>query len=109
MQEATAARYCDMTLPNFRTSVRAGLLPAGRTPATLAAAGLLLPVQAAVLPTMPLWHRAEIDAHSARIWGLDGSAALGQAEAIRTAREALDAFDPRRKRAAASHDRPARR
>lgn len=108
MQEATAARYCDMTLTNFRTSVRAGLLPAGRTPTSLVNAGLMQPAQAAILPPNPLWHRAEIDAHSARIWGLDGGVALGQAEAIRAAREALDAYTPKRKRAP-SADGAARR
>lgn len=95
MDERAAARFCTMSLKHFRAAVQVGLLPAGRRPADLARAGLIDATAAAKLDTLgPLWHRAEIEARAATLWGLEGQAAAGQAGRHAAAREALDAFRP---------------
>ena len=109
MDEATAARFCTMSRRNFTLAVQVGLLPAGRVPADFARAGMLDPAHAARLATLgPLWHRHEIEARAAQLWGLEGQAALGQAARAQQLQEALDAFDPARP-SAARQSRRARR
>ena len=93
LDERTAARFLSLALRDFRAAVEAGLMPAGRTPASLCRAGLVEPARAARLATLgPLWHRAELEARAAALYGLDGQAAVGQADRKTAAREALDAF-----------------
>jgi hypothetical protein len=100
LSERTAARMCDMTLRHFHLAVRAGLLPAGRTPQDLARAGLISAETAAQLAGLgPLWHRAEIETRAAALWGLEGDARLVQADRARAAQDALDAYQPGTRRA----------
>ena len=95
MDAATAARFCSLTRRDFAVAVEAGLLPSPRTPADLARAGLITAEGAARLATLgPLWHRAEIEARAAGLWGLEGQARVGQADRARAARDALDAYHP---------------
>jgi hypothetical protein len=95
MDERTAARFVSMTPRDFRVAVSAGLLPAPRAPADFASAGLITPAQAARLATLrPLWHRLEIEARLAHLFGLEGQARFGQAHRKAAAREALDAYTP---------------
>jgi hypothetical protein len=97
MDERTAARFCCMSLRDYRLAVQVGLLPAGRIPTDFARAGLLDAGHAARLATLgPLWHRAEIEARAATLWGLEGEARFGQAARAAAAQDALDAFQPRR-------------
>jgi hypothetical protein len=98
MDERTAARFCSMSLRDFRLAVQVGLMPAGRIPTDFARAGLLDAAHAARLATLgPLWHRAEIEARAATLWGLEGQARVGQAARAAAAQDALDAFQPRGK------------
>lgn len=96
MDEKTAARLVSMTLRDFRAAVDIGLLPAGRTPTALCRAGLIEPAGAARLATLgALWHRAELEARAAALFGLEGQATVGQADRKAAAIEALHAFAPR--------------
>ncbi|WP_191085662.1 hypothetical protein [Roseococcus microcysteis] len=112
LDEAGAARFLSMSQRDFRAALAAGLVPAGRRPSDMAAAGLLDPAHAARLATLgPLWHRGEIEAHAARLWGLEGQGSVGQATARITALDALHAFQPPRTRparAATPQARPTR-
>lgn len=95
LDERAASRMCSMPITSFRLAVRAGLLPAGRTPADMARAGLIPPETAATLAGIgPLWHRAEIEARAAELWGLEGQARFLQADRARAAQDALDAYRP---------------
>lgn len=98
MDERTAARMLSLALRDFRVAVEVGLLPVGRTPADFARAGLIDPAAAARLATLgPLWHRAEIEARAATLYGLEGQARVGQAARAAAAREALDDYTPPRR------------
>lgn len=104
LDERTAARMLSLALRDFRLGVQHGLLPAGRTPADFARAGLIDHAAAARLATLgPLWHRAEIEARAATLYGLEGQARVGQAAQAAAAQEALREFTPPRPAA-----RPAR-
>lgn len=95
LDEKRAADHVSMTLRDFRVAVSVGLLPAGRTPADFAGAGLIAPEAAARLAGLgPLWHRLEIETRAAALFGLEGQAAVRQAAGIRAAHEALDAYQP---------------
>ncbi len=108
LDEKTAARLVSLSLRDFRVAVDSGLLPSGRTPADLCRAGLIEPARAARLATLgPLWHRSEIEARAAALFGLEGQAAVGQADRKTAAIEALDAFKPRTP--APRHRNPPRR
>jgi hypothetical protein len=109
MTATMAARFVGMTARDFRAAVAAGLVPAGRTAADLAGAGLLRADRAPALEGIgPLWHRAEIETHTAHLWGLDGRAAVAQAHLDATLRETIDAFDPTARAPAARHGGAAR-
>ncbi len=109
MTAATAARFVGMPARDFRAAVAAGLVPAGRTAVQLAEAGLLRADRAASLADLgPIWHRAEIETHTAHLWGLDGRAAVAQAHLDATLRETIDAFDPTARAPAARHGGAAR-
>lgn len=106
MDERAAARFCSMGARDFRLAVQVGLLPAGRTPQDFARAGLIDATLAARLATLgPLWHRVEIEARAAMLWGLEGQAAVGQSARRQAARDALHDFQP----PAARQGRPPRR
>lgn len=106
MDAATAARFVCMTPRDFRAAVTAGLLPAGRTAADLAGAGLIPADRAACLAGLgAIWHRGEIEARAAHLFGLEGRATVTLTQARHTAREALDAYDPARPRKAALRHR----
>jgi hypothetical protein len=103
MDAATAARFVSMSASEFRTAVMVGLLPAGRTPAQLAGAGMLSADRAGALARLgPIWHRGEIESRAAHLFGLDATVAVAQSAARSTAREALDAYQPPRPRSAAA-------
>lgn len=108
MDAATAARFVSMSASEFRTAVMVGLLPAGRTAADLAGAGLIPADRAASLAGLgPIWHRGEIEARAAHLFGLEGRATVTLTQARNTAREALNAYDPTRPRKASlRHSRP---
>lgn len=110
MDAATAARFVSMSPAEFRLAVTVGLLPAGRRAADLAAAGLMDSDRAAALVALgAIWHRGEIEARAAHLFGLDATVAVAQSSARTTAREALDAYQPTRARPAAPRQsRPAR-
>lgn len=111
MDEATAARFVSMTLRDFRQAVQIGMLPAGRIPTDFAAAGLLDAAAAHKLATIgPIWHRLEIEARAATLWGLEAQAGLGQARGRAAAEEALNDYQPgRRATPAPRQGRPSRR
>lgn len=103
MDAATAAKFVSMSPSEFRLAVMVGLLPAGRTPADLAGAGILSSDRAAALARLgPIWHRGEIEGRAAHLFGLDATVAVAQSSARTTAREALDAYQPSRPRQAAT-------
>lgn len=101
LDEKGAARHVSMSLRDFRVAVSVGLLPAGRTPEDFAAAGLIPHQAAARLATLgPLWHRIEIERRAAALFGLEGQAAIGQAAGARAAQDALNGYQPTRRRRA---------
>lgn len=92
MQERTAARYLDLSVRDFRAAVAAGVLPPPRE----------------LHPTLGhRWHRAEIEASTARTWGLDRLGAGGH-DGRAAARAALDAYQPPTKTRRAPALRPGR-
>jgi hypothetical protein len=77
LDEAGAARAVTATVRDFRAAVKAGALPPGRA-----------------IPGLGLrWHRAELEAVTARLYGLD-RLADAQQDGRETARAALDAYQP---------------